>query len=56
MAKALELKVEVIKGVSQKTEKEYEFNSYFVEVNGIKLQLKPVDNTVSQVLSQYYKE
>lgn len=52
--KALELQMEVVKGISQKTGQEYEFNTYYVEVNGIKLQLKPSDNTVKQVLDQTY--
>jgi hypothetical protein len=51
---ALVLHVETIEGISTKTDKAYKFNSYYVFVNGIKLQLKPVDNTVAQVLEQYH--
>jgi len=54
--KLLELQFERVEGISSKTNKEYAFNSYYVLVNGIRLNLIPKDTTVSQVLDQYYRE
>ena len=32
------------------------YYSYFVEINGIKIKMKPDDNTAKLVLDQYYSE
>lgn len=51
----LELFTEVVE-VTTKEGKAFSFNGYYVVVNGIKLSLKPNDNTVKQVLEDYFKK
>ena len=50
------LNQEKIEGVSSKDNKPYSFEAYYVVVNGIQLRLKPSDETVKQVLKQYYEK
>jgi len=40
----------------EKDGKTYDFKAYYVIINGIELSLRPADNTVKQVLENYYKE
>lgn len=54
MAKELVLQVKEISG--SKDGREYSFEGYYVVINGIELSLKPADNTVKQVLKNYFEE
>jgi predicted RNA-binding protein with TRAM domain len=53
MKKDLILQVKEITG--SKDGRDYSFEGYYVIVNGIELSLKPADNTVKQVLKNYYE-
>lgn len=39
-----------------KTGEIVKYFSYYVEINGIKIKMKPDDNTAKLVLDQYYSE
>lgn len=48
------LKYEVKKGVSQKTNEPYEIVIYYVEVNGLKIELDVKERLGKQILDNYY--
>lgn len=54
LKKTLTLSASVKSVVSKKDGKTYDFNVYTVNVGGIDFELKPVDNTVKNVLNQYF--
>lgn len=41
-------------GKGQNEGREFSYEQYFVEVNGVKLVMKPADNTAKQILSSYF--
>ena len=54
MAAELKLMSKINEGVT-KEGKEYSFRSYFTTINGIELQLKPVDRTCQSVLQDHFE-
>jgi len=54
-AKDLTLQKEVKTWHNKDTGEVKEFNVYHVVINGIKIDLKPVDRTAMQILDNFYK-